>query len=137
MQNNPAIRMQGEGGKRSPTRIGMVGYTREDFDSAAEWRHYNNRILPAIETGRIITCKIHETFTVVPPVEHRGQKHKQREYTPDFYLQYADGAIEVGEIKGQKVKKLQRDYPIRRQLFLLNHCVPNGWRFIEIMDYQV
>ena len=36
------------------------------------------------------------------------------------------------EVKGKAMKKLQRDYPLRRQLFLLRYAVPKGWAFLEI-----
>lgn len=101
------------------------------FDSQAEERFYNRHVLPGLLSGIIISSDVHKTFEIMEAVEHCGHKYKNREYTPDFVLAFRDGTVEVVEIKGKQVKKMQRDYPLRKQLFILKYCIPNGWKFIE------
>ncbi|WNS40840.1 hypothetical protein [Paenibacillus sp. MMS20-IR301] len=52
-------------------------------------------------------------------------------------MELKDGSVEVVEIKGRVIKKLQRDYPLRRQLFILNYCIPNNWKFKEVHDDEI
>lgn len=70
-------------------------------------------------------------------VEHCGKKYRKRVYTPDFYMELKDGSVEIVEVKGRMIKKIQRDYPLRRQLFILKYCLPNNWKFIEVHDDEI
>ncbi|OMF70363.1 MULTISPECIES: DUF1064 domain-containing protein [Paenibacillus] len=110
---------------------------RPTFDSEVEERFYNKRIVPLIIAGFLHKLELHKTFEIVEAVEHCGKKYKKRVYTPDFYMELKDGSVEVVEVKGRIIKKLQRDYPLRRQLFILNYCLPNNWKFLEVHDDEI
>lgn len=44
---------------------------------------------------------------------------------------FRDGAVVVVEVKSKKIKKLQREYHIRRRLFIEKYCRPSGWKLTE------
>lgn len=52
-------------------------------------------------------------------------------YTADFVLTYADGTMEVVEVKSKFTRRQQRDYIYRRRLFIDLVAEPRGWRFVE------
>lgn len=52
-------------------------------------------------------------------------------YTPDFVLTYADGTVEVVEVKSKFTRRQQRDYIHRRRMFIDLVAEPRHWRFIE------
>lgn len=54
-------------------------------------------------------------------------------YTADFRLVYADGTVEIVEIKSKFVRRMQRDYALRRRVFLEQVARPAGWKFTEII----
>ena len=54
-------------------------------------------------------------------------------YTADFRLVYADGVVEIVEIKSKFVRRMQRDYAVRRRVFLELVARPAGWKFTEII----
>lgn len=131
LSKNPALKvhelLKTRGKKPKPPPI-----PRPMFDSAAEERYYTTQVMPRLATGIISSCEIHQSFEVVEAVKHNGMAYKNRIYTPDFILKFRDGSTDIVEIKGREIKKLQRDYPLRRQLFIIKYCIPNGWKFIEI-----
>lgn len=134
LANNPALKAR-EAKPKAASRSGKsAALQRPTFDSAAEERYFEQSIRPVLLAGLLLQYELHKTFEIVPAMEHCGKKYKNRVYTPDFYLEYRDGTVEVVEIKGRAIKKLQRDYPLRRQLFIYQYCIPNGWRFLEIHD---
>lgn len=52
-------------------------------------------------------------------------------YTPDFVLVYADGTVEVVEVKSKFTRRQQRDYIHRRRMFIDLVAEPRGWMFTE------
>ena len=48
-------------------------------------------------------------------------------------LVYADGTVEIVEIKSKFVRRMQRDYALRRRVFLEQVARPAGWKFTEII----
>ena len=48
-------------------------------------------------------------------------------------IEYADGTVEVVEIKSKFTRRAQRDYIYRRRLFVDLIAEPKGWRFREIV----
>ena len=102
------------------------------FDSFAEELFYQSYITPLLIAGEITSCECHKSFEVAPEAWVDGERYRAKVYTPDFLLRYADGTTIVVEIKGKKIKKLQRDYQLRRHLFAIQYAAPNGWGFCEI-----
>ena len=130
IDNNPALKIRDSGAKKSPAQTAIP--PEPEFDSEAERKFYNRRVIPGLVSGFILSCELHREFEVVEAVTHCGKTYRPRVYTPDFVLSYADGTVEVIEVKGKQVKKMQRDYPLRRQLFIIKYCIPNKWKFIEV-----
>lgn len=136
LAKNPALKVRDQG-KTSEKNRSVKLPKDTPFESDAEKRFYNSHIFPNLLAGSIIKYEMHKSFEVIECITFGGKKYKNRIYTPDFILEYADGSTEVVEVKGRVVKKLQRDYPLRRQLFILKYCIPNDWRFREVHDDEV
>lgn len=101
----------------------------KDFDSLAEENFYCYYIRPRIATGQIQRCEIHKSFIII----EADPKHnlKAKKFTPDFILYDKGGDVRVIEMKGSVVKRLQRDYQLRKHLFIEKYCVPNQWEYRE------
>lgn len=134
---NPRLKVRDLCGGKHKKKAALPPLPKPKFDSLAEERYYFGHVLPLMQSGEIIDCTLHKTFEVIEAVHHNGKVYKNREYTPDFMLTLADSRVRVVEIKGRAIKKLQRDYPLRRQLFIIKYCVPNGWLFEEVADDEV
>lgn len=106
---------------------------KSEFDSELEADFYHSEVLPKIQSGQIVGCELHKTFLLLPPSEFCGIKLHKAEYTPDFFLTYANGLVEVVETKSKAVRKLQKSYVYRRRLFIDKYARPNGWTFREIV----
>jgi len=105
---------------------------KDDFDSEAERRYYNNYLYPLILIKEIKSVELHKSFEILSALEYSWGKLKARVYTPDFIIHYSNGAVKAVEIKGKVIKKLQRDYQLRKHLFIEKYVVPNGWEFEEV-----
>ena len=129
LQRNPHLRIQEQLNRReaAPAKA-----PTKRFDSQAEEILYTRHIRPLLIAGKIAPCREHPRFELLPAVTVGGIRYGARHYTPDFLLTWAGGQVQVIEVKGKAVKRLQRDYPLRRQLFLLRYAVPQGWAFLEI-----
>ena len=134
LQKNPALHVRGDALRPKPPKIARP---KPMFDSQAEERYYNAYIAPGIYSGLIRDCRLHRTFEIIPAVEHWGKKYPACVYTPDFVVCWRDGLVEVIEIKGKVITRRQRDYHLRRQLFIFKYCNPNGWRFREIRAEEI
>lgn len=104
-----------------------------EFGSKGEYEYYIGTVLPKIGTGEIVKCEQQPRFPLFPAGEYNGVKLGAIRYTADFRLDYANGAVEIVEIKSRFVRRMQRDYPIRRRIFLESIARPAGWKFTEII----
>lgn len=134
---NPMLKVRDLCGSKKKKKSAVPPLPKPKFDSIAEETYYLGHVLPLLQTGEITNCTLHKTFEIIEAVHHNGKIYKNREYTPDFILTFADSRVRVIEIKGRAIKKLQRDYPLRRQLFIIKFCIPNGWLFEEVADDEV
>ena len=73
---------------------------------------------------------------LITKTEYNGVKLRSVQYTADFRLTYADGTVEIVEIKSKFVRRMQRDYPVRRRVFLELIARPAGWKFTEIITAE-
>jgi hypothetical protein len=107
------------------------GKEKKEFDSLAEKIYYYEYLYPLYLTNKISNIDIHKSFKITDknPI---FPCIRERIYTPDFVLHFPDGNIKIVEVKGDKIKKLQREYPLKRDLLLLQFCIPNGWDFEEV-----
>ncbi len=103
------------------------------FDSKGEYEFYVGEVLPKLRSGEIRSCDEHPEFTLFEPGTFCGTSYKGIRYTADFMLTYRDSTVEIIEIKSRFVRRMQRDYPLRRRLFIEKYARPNGWKFREII----
>ena len=86
---------------------------------------------PAEETVRAAAEKL--DWTLLPEEEYCAVKLPAAHYTADYKLTYADGRVDIVEIKSKFTRKAQRDYIYRRRLFIDLIAKPKGWGFVEII----
>ena len=103
------------------------------FESKGEYDFYIGTVLPGIQSGRIIKATPHVAFPLLPAKEYGNVKLPAARYTADYVLVYADGAVEVVEIKSKFTRRAQRDYIYRRRLFIDLIAEPKGYKFTEII----
>lgn len=89
--------------------------TGREFDSRGEYDYYMGMILPKVQRGEIVKVESHRRFTMLPEKEYGNVKLPAMHYTPDFVLTYADGTVEVVEVKSKFTRRQQRDYISRNQ----------------------
>ena len=106
---------------------------KKRFDSRGEWEYYFGTVIPKMRTGEVLSCEEHPAFKLYEKGEYCGIKLGSIRYTADFKLTYADGRVEIVEIKSKFVRRMQRDYPVRRRAFIEQYARPQGWKFTEII----
>lgn len=109
--------------------------TGRNFDSRGEYEFYIGTVLPGLASGQIAKCEQHPQFVLFPEGEYDGIRLRSIRYTADFRLDYADGSVEIVEVKSKFVRRMQRDYPVRRRVFL-EQVRPLGWKFREIITTE-
>lgn len=109
---------------------------KPEFDSRGEQEFYLGVIVPKLQSGEIVRYEAHPRFDLFPAGEYCGIKLSAVRYTADFRLDYADGSVEIVEIKSKFVRRMQRDYALRRRLFIEKIAKPNGWRFVEVITKE-
>lgn len=107
--------------------------TGKDFDSQGEYEFYIGTVAPKVAKGEIVEWEAHPCFPLFPAGEYGEMKLRPVRYTADFRLVYADGAVEIVEVKSKFVRRMQRDYAVRRRVFLEMVARPAGWKFTEII----
>lgn len=103
--------------KDSRTYNGIV------FDSKMEMHYYRDVVCPGVESGTIVNYELQKKYVLQPSYKHNGLNVNAITYVADFYIEYADGRVEVIDIKG---------YPdtvaiIKRKLF---------WHTYPELDYK-
>lgn len=84
------------------------------FDSVMEMRFYRDVVLPRFRSGEIRSFELQKSYTLQPKFvrEERGERRTVQPitYVADFYLEYADGRVEVIDTKGcpDSVAKIKR-----------------------------
>lgn len=104
-----------------------------EFDSRGEQEFYLGVIVPKMQRGEVVRCEAHPRFDLFPKGEYCGIQLSAVRYTADFRLEYVDGTVEIVEIKSRFVRRMQRDYALRRRVFLEQVARPRGWRFREVI----
>lgn len=104
-----------------------------EFDSLGEQEFYLGVIVPKMQRGEVVRYEAHPRFDLFPKGEYCGIQLSAVRYTADFRLEYADGTVEIVEIKSRFVRRMQRDYALRRRVFLEQVARPRGWRFVEVI----
>ena len=80
------------------------------FDSLLEMRYYRDVLLPMVESGEVTKYELQKKYVLQDSFERNGKKVLPITYVADFYMEYADGRIEVIDTKGMPdgVAKLKR-----------------------------
>ena len=73
----------------------------DEFESGLEARYYETEIAPRIYAGLIDTVETHKEFLLMPAGEYCGLKLHSAKYTPDFFIVYKNGSVEVVEVKSK------------------------------------
>lgn len=110
-----------------------AGRLGKAFGSRGEYEFYIGVILPGIQAGLITRATPQVRFDLLPEKEFCGMRLPAARYTCDYLLEYADGTVEVVEIKSKFTRRAQRDYIYRRRLLIDLIAEPKGWRFREIV----
>ena len=97
----------------------------------SEKRYYREVILPKVACGLVVKVQEQITFELLPEKAYCGLKLPKARYKPDFVLTYADGTVEIVEVKSRFTRRMQRDYIYRRRLFIDLVAEPRGWKFTE------
>lgn len=97
----------------------------------SEKRYYREVILPKVACGQIVKVQEQVVFDMLPEKAYCGLKLPKARYKPDFVLTYADGTVEIVEVKSKFTRRMQRDYIYRRRLFIDLVAEPRGWKFTE------
>lgn len=109
---------------------GKLGKT---FESKGEYDYYMGVIMPGIQSGKIAEAQPHPNWLLLPAEEYGNVKLPAAHYTADYKITYADGRVDVVEIKCKFTRRAQRDYIYRRRLFIDLIAKPRGWGFVEII----
>ena len=110
-----------------------AGKLGKAFDSYGEYAYYIGTIMPGIQSGEIVSAEPHPKWTLLQEEEYCAVKLPAAHYTADYKLTYADGRVDVVEIKSKFTRKALRDYIYRRRLFIDLIAKPKGWGFVEII----
>lgn len=110
-----------------------AGKLEKAFESQGEYDFYIGTVLPGIQSGRIIKATPHVAFPLLPAKDFCAVHLPAARYTADYVLEYADGMVEVVEIKSKFTRRAQRDYIYRRRLFVDLIAEPRGYVFREII----
>lgn len=106
----------------------------DDFDSLAERNFFSYYLSKYIKNGFIIDFELHNEFVILDGIPE--YKLRKKVFKPDFKITTKNGETFIIEMKGKVVKKLQRDYGLRKHIFIEKYCVPNNWTFIELKSEE-
>ena len=70
------------------------------FDSTMEMKYYRDVVLPLYESGDIKYYELQKRYILQPGYKHNGKTILPVIYKADFYIEYADGHVEVIDTKG-------------------------------------
>lgn len=103
----------------------------EKHKPESEKQYYREIILPKVACGQVVQVQEQVVFNLMPEKTYCGLKLPKARYKPDFVLTYADGTVEIVEVKSKFTRRMQRDYIYRRRLFIDLIAEPRGWKFTE------
>lgn len=103
--------------KEKRTHNGIV------FDSQLEMRYFRDVLCPKVESGEVKKYELQKKFELQSEFSRNGKRVLPITYVADFYIEYADGHIEVVDTKGMPDSVAK----IKRKMF---------WYKYPDMDYQ-
>lgn len=75
-------------------------YNGITFDSVLEMKYYRDVVLPGVESGDIANYELQKKYILQEGFTRNGKRVLPITYVADFYIEYADGRIQVIDIKG-------------------------------------
>ena len=91
-----------------------------EFDSKRESEYYLH-FVDVANAGLITKIEVHPRYILLDSFKDcDGKTERAITYKPDFRLTYADGSVEVVEVKSKRTAK-EPDYIMRRKLFKHNN----------------
>lgn len=80
------------------------------FDSQLEMKYYRDVLCPMVESGEVTKFELQKKYELQSGFIKSGKKVLPITYVADFYVEFADGHIEVIDTKGMpdSVAKLKR-----------------------------
>lgn len=81
----------------------------EAFDSKAEGKYYR-KLLDMQKQGIVTKIELQPTFVLQPKFEKNGIKHQAISYKADYRVTYADGHIEIVDVKGARTPTFNMKY---------------------------
>ena len=114
------------------------------FASVMEMRYYRDVVLPMMGSGELKAYELQKVYVLQPSfVNANGKKVSAITYVADFYLEYADGRIEVVDTKGcpDATAKLKRKmfwyvYPNLPYFWRCYSKIDGGWCEYEFVNTQ-
>jgi hypothetical protein len=82
------------------------------FDSLKESRRYSELLLLA-KAGEVTNIECQPRFLLQESFKKNGKTHRKIEYVADFRVTYADGRVEIEDVKGIKTEV----YRLKKKLF--------------------
>lgn len=118
-------------------------YNGITFDSELEMKYYRDVVLPGMESGHIKYYELQKPYELQPKFVHDGKIVQPIKYIADFYIEYADGRVEVIDTKGipdstavVKRKMFWYVYPDIRYIWVTYSKIDGGWCSYEYVKQQ-
>lgn len=110
-----------------------VVYDGITFDSKAE-RDYYLYLLDLKQRGIVTDVQLQPSFLLQPKFRKNGKLYREITYKADFEVTYADGHVEIIDVKGMvtkdfaiKQKLFEYKYPELRLLLVAYSKIDGGW----------
>lgn len=80
------------------------------FDSQLEMKYFRDVLCPGVESGDVVHYELQKEYELQPKYTRSGKNVQPIIYVADFYIEHADGRVEVIDTKGcpDSVAKLKR-----------------------------
>lgn len=138
MRNDDVSKFNVSNDKEKRTHDGIV------FDSVMEMRYYRDVVQPLAESGSITHYEMQKEYELQPEFINRdGKRVRPITYVSDFYIEYADGGIEVIDTKGcaDSTAKIKRKlfwykYPELKYKWICYSKCDGGWVDYEYVNQQ-
>lgn len=110
------------------------------FDSKAE-RDYYLYLLDLKQRGIVTDVQLQPSFLLQEKFRKNGKLYREITYKADFEATYADGHVEIVDVKGMvtkdfaiKQKLFEYKYPELRLLLMVHSEIDGGW--IELSELK-
>lgn len=86
-----------------------------EFDSKLEADYYLH-LKQLHKDGVVESFEMQKQYILLDAYVMNGKKRQSMKFTLDFVVHYADGTVQVVDIKGSKFA-VSRDFPLRKKMF--------------------